>query len=314
MTREMLRVTLETVAPLLLYGADGKTPELRPPAFRGAMRYWWRAALGSIIGDENLKGLHDLENAVFGSPERGSPISLRIGTSNTRETNAYLLPHKGTPREKIRRKAIEGDFELILSQPRHDDALVWDAARASLELALTFGGVGQRSRRGYGTLRIVEASDDKVKTFPTTRRGWVAHVKQTGARAVDTAAQFAIAYQVLPNRVKTLANYPCATNAGLIRLCDLQARSAMDAVKHFMAQVPKDDALGRIGRRRGSPRQASPLWVRPIQTGFSYSLLCTVLTSDFKGANYVFVKDFLDDKLPGEYLKVKGWNLWPKRS
>jgi len=310
MTGKTLRITLETVTPLLLYGADVKTPELRPPAFRGAMRYWWRAALGGIIGDKNLEGLHKLERAVFGDTEHGSPISLRIGASDLGKTEVYLLPHKN----KVKREGLEGTFELVLSQPRHDDVLIWDAACASLELALTFGGVGQRSRRGYGTLRIVEASNGKVKAFPTTRHGWVAHVKRTGARAVDTAARFVIAYKVLPNRVENLANYPCATNAGLIRLCDLKAYSAMDAVRQFMHRVPKNDALGRIGsKERQKKRQASSLWARPIQTGSSYGLLCTVLTSDFRGADYECVRDFLD-RFSGEYLKVKGWNRWPKQS
>jgi len=44
-----LTITLETVTPLFLGGADPRgAPELRPPAFRGAMRYWLRAALGEL--------------------------------------------------------------------------------------------------------------------------------------------------------------------------------------------------------------------------------------------------------------------------
>jgi len=34
---------LETITPLFMIGADGKTPELRPPAFKGMMRFWWSA-------------------------------------------------------------------------------------------------------------------------------------------------------------------------------------------------------------------------------------------------------------------------------
>lgn len=41
-----LTVTLETVTPLFLGGADPRgAPELRAPAFRGALRYWLRATL-----------------------------------------------------------------------------------------------------------------------------------------------------------------------------------------------------------------------------------------------------------------------------
>lgn len=34
---------LETVTPLFLAGANQTEAELRPPAFRGALRYWFRA-------------------------------------------------------------------------------------------------------------------------------------------------------------------------------------------------------------------------------------------------------------------------------
>jgi len=43
-------VTLETVTPLFLGGADPRgAPELRAPALRGAMRYWLWTALGGVI-------------------------------------------------------------------------------------------------------------------------------------------------------------------------------------------------------------------------------------------------------------------------
>lgn len=296
-----LRVMLEAVTPLLLHGADNKTPELRPPSFRGVMRYWWRAALGGVIGDKNLKGLHEMEGAVFGSTEWASSISLRLKALDIQKTKADLLPHKD---RFIPSGALEGTFELILTQPRHDDALVWEAACASLELALTFGGVGQRSRRGYGALRIVEASDAQVKSFPTTKHGWKVQVMRVSQQAIDVAMKMAI--QVLGSdqlgRVERRADYPCATNAGMIRLYDWSEPTVMEAVKRFMRQTKKNRAFGGVG-----PRQASPLWVRPIQTRSSYGLLCTVLTSDFRDANYAHVERFLED-LGGEPLKVKGWN------
>ncbi len=299
-----LRVTLETVTPLLLHGADNdKNPELRPPSFRGVMRYWWRAALGGVIGDKNLKGLHELERAVFGSTKRVSSISLRLREVNIQdaEPKPYLLPHKSI----ARRDGIVGTFELILTQPRHDDALVWEAACASLELALTFGGVGQRSRRGYGALQIVEATEDKVKPFPTTKHAWKRHVQRVSQQAIDVAMRIAI--QILGpddlGRVQDWADYPCATNTGLIRLYDIEANTAMEAVTRFMRKTKKKRAFGGV-----NPRQASPLWMRPIQTGSSsYGLLCTVLTSDFRDANYDYVETFLKD-LGGEPLEVKGWN------
>ncbi|RLC85756.1 MAG: type III-B CRISPR module RAMP protein Cmr1 [Chloroflexi bacterium] len=296
-----LTVTLETVTPMLIRGADNSTPELRPPSFRGAMRYWLRAALGGVIGDSNLDGLHKLESAVFGSTERGSAIGIRLRDLDTRKHEASILPHKN----RGRARALSGGFELAMSQTRGADPAIWDAARASLELALTFGGVGLRSRRGYGTLRIVKAPRSGLPAFPATLNGWKAHVGRVAQVAIRDTIKLADAYNVPLSGLSTEpAAYPCATLSGLIRLCDAREHSAMQAVISFMKRTQENRAFGGIR----PTRQASPLWMRPIQTGpTTYGLLCVVLASRFSGANYGFVKEFLG-KFPGEYLRVKGWN------
>lgn len=299
-----LTVTLSTVTPLLLRGEDGRTPELRAPSFRGAMRYWLRATLGGVIGDGNLEGLHKLEGAVFGSPELGSAVSVRLTSLDTlRSERAYILPHKNGG--KARCDALSGDMELVLSATRPVSPITWDAASANLQLALTLGGIGLRSRRCYGTLRIAKAPQSGLAVFPKTLGGWESQVAKVVGLAIAAAMGLADAHKVPRAKLPAgPAAYPCATRSGLIRLCDLQVESAMKAMMAFMNRVPENVALGGIRPRR----QASPLWVRPIQTGPSkYGLLCTVLASDFPGANYGFVKEFLDD-FSGKYLSVKGWN------
>ncbi len=300
--RELV-VTLSTVTPLLLRGADNRTPELRAPSFRGAMRYWLRATLGGVIGDADLEGLHKLESVVFGSPELGSAISVRLRSLDTlRPEKAFILPHKNGG--KGRCSALGGDMELVMSATRGVSSIIWDAANTCLQLALTLGGIGLRSRRGYGTLRIAKAPQSVLTVFPTTLSGWESHVARVTELAIAAAMGLADAHNVPRSELPAgPAAYPCATRSGLIRLCNLQVDSAMQAMTLFMKQVPKNDALGGI-----SPRRASPLWVRPIQTGpNAYGLLCVVLASDFAGANYRFVKEFLDE-FPGKYLLVKGWN------
>lgn len=60
-----LTVTLQTVTPLFLGGAGPRgAPELRAPSFRGALRYWLRAALGEAIGDNDLKAWHSLKKCL----------------------------------------------------------------------------------------------------------------------------------------------------------------------------------------------------------------------------------------------------------
>ncbi|MCS6926971.1 MAG: type III-B CRISPR module RAMP protein Cmr1 [Candidatus Binatia bacterium] len=298
-------VTLETVTPLFLGGAEPR-PELRPPAFRGVLRYWLRATLGGVIGDSNLAGLHNLESAVFGSTDGGSPTQIRLHGNPLRESQEKILPHKEGKQSVLRGALSSGQtFRLRMSQFRSDGETVWRAACAALNLALTFGGVGLRARRGFGTLRVVQSSDPTlVPLFPTSLAGWQQHIRQVTEGALLAARQLAGARAVncvgLPGNE---ARYPCATRKGLIRLCDLQAASAMAAVTQFMQKVPKLQAFGGI-----RPRQASPLWVRPIQLDGRYGLLFAVLASQFPGADYSTVQRFLDEHFNGEDIRVRGWN------
>jgi len=305
-------ITLETVTPLFLAGAEPRgTPELRAPAFRGALRYWLRAALGGAIGDQNLKGLHRLESAVFGSTDGGSPIHLRLHGSLA-PTKAKILPHKEGRQAGERPAFREGQqFELQMRLLRSTEAAVWQAACSALELALTFGGIGLRSRRGYGTLRIAQSSDPAlISLSPTTREGWESHIERVCQRAIAAAQGLA---QLREERLAPLptspTSFPCANTLSQIRLTDNGragspgASSAMGAVTWFMKSVPQSPALGGI-----NPRQASPLWVRPVLVDGHYELLLLLLPSRLKaGQDYAFVDRFLDRYTPRK-LQVKGWN------
>lgn len=177
-----LSVTLEAVTPLFLGGADphGK-PELRAPSFRGALRYWLRAALGGVLGDQDLDALRKAEAEVFGSAggsgSTKSAVAVRIGDVQLgSETYSDMVgwnrerKHLGLPglaylffaarptKQEPERSALIGNFQLILS--------VWpwaeqpekrlQEAYASLWLLTHLGGVGNRARRGAGAIQVIE--------------------------------------------------------------------------------------------------------------------------------------------------------------
>lgn len=328
------KVTLEAeaVTPLFLAGADPKgEPELRPPSIRGALRYWFRAAMGGVIGDQNIDLLRQMESAVFGSTNRCSPIRIRLRHSSGRPqiTEAKILPHVNGPRAGQREAFAQGEkFELIMWQDRKHGQEVWYAACSALMLAFIFGGVGLRSRRGYGTIRCNETrkaqkpsfiafylnslepkspfrDTNSVPTFPRSFDEWKWYVEKTVDFAVNSMRQLCEAKgkKILNSPPDGPTKFPCANKSSLIRLCNLEAQSATDAITRFMKAVPQHRALGGI-----KPRQSSPLWVRPIQTGDKYGLLFCVLASSFDGHDYAFVRKFLDDHFPGCDITVKGWN------
>lgn len=127
-----IKATLETVTPLFLGGADPRgAPELRAASVRGALRFWLRALLGGIIGDDKLNDLRKAESAVFGSTEGASPVVVRLqhGSLQTQRFSqlaankagvSYLFFAARGTRQESERMAIKAgtSFELTLSAPR----------------------------------------------------------------------------------------------------------------------------------------------------------------------------------------------------
>lgn len=86
---EKISSEIETVTPMFLAGADGKTAELRPASLKGLLRYWWRA----LEAESDLSKLHDKEAEIFGSVDRGGSFSIQIKHDPFKATRNKLLNH-----------------------------------------------------------------------------------------------------------------------------------------------------------------------------------------------------------------------------
>lgn len=301
-----VEVELITVTPLFLGGSDPRNepPELRPPSFRGAMRYWYRAAVGGVVGDKNLEALRKMETAVFGSTETGSLVSLRLH-GQLRYSQHTILPHKNAGR----RNAFDPDQKFILTMTAGPacSEIVWTNACMALNLALTLGGIGLRSRRGMGSLQVVGSSAPLIPVFPKqdseiTR--FIQIVTRSAVRQIEAlASNLNIPVRGLP---EAPTEFPCAALDGEVRLVRrINAKEPVGAVAELMQRFPKVSWLGGI-----SPRQGSPVWARVFKTQEGYHLLFTVLPSKLaRGThNYSEVKRWLEGKIDGDLIRVKGWN------
>ncbi len=168
----VLDLDLEVVTPLMSGGA-ARQAEVRPPSFRGMMRYWLRALLGGIYGP-SLSLVSAVEGGVFGHQSHTSSLALRV----RRGAEADALPPAGEEwpglgylfysAYQTRRDAILPGQRLLLRlqtrpfgiEPIEVDGIELDAARiwnmglASLWLTTRLGGLGLRMRRGAGNLRL----------------------------------------------------------------------------------------------------------------------------------------------------------------
>ncbi|MEM3581413.1 MAG: type III-B CRISPR module RAMP protein Cmr1 [Candidatus Bathyarchaeia archaeon] len=160
-----MRAELETVTPLFLAGANQREPELRAPSFRGVMRFWLRALLGGVLGN-NPQEIFKHESAVFGSTEHASPVIVRVEHQSLQFTTysqltankpglAYLLFSARATRSEPERKAIQGQFGLTCqSRSGTQSVLPFESAYAYLWPLTYLGGIGSHSRRGGGNLQV----------------------------------------------------------------------------------------------------------------------------------------------------------------
>lgn len=298
-----VEIELMTVTPLFLGGSDprGQPPELRPPSFRGAMRYWYRAALGGVVGDQNLEAVRALEAAVFGSTDSASPISIRL-SGNLRFSQHFILPHNNAGR----RNAFDPGqiFRLTMSAAPTCPEIIWMNACMALNLALTLGGIGLRSRRGMGSLQVMETSNELVPVFPDSQSQIQRFVRLVTRSAIKQIEALAGPYGFRVNGLsQTLTEFPCAAIDADIRFVGrIEAKNGVEAVANLMRRFPKQSWLGGI-----SPRQASPVWARVLKTTEGYHLLFTLLPAKLAGDthNYKRLREWL--KI-GDLVQVKGWN------
>ncbi len=202
------RLSLRTVTPLFMAGAEARgAPELRPPAFRGAMRYWLRAAAAGAYGDDDsgLLRVREIEGFTFGSTDeaRGSAstVTVRVSPQSTpnpiefrKQASVHVtkngkLIQQPTGRDylywsmaasgRIQTESYQAPkqywpdemtFELQLQKRTGGlrDEQALLWATAAAWLLIQFGGVGSRSRRTAGSLSSTRLQEISGLRFATT--------------------------------------------------------------------------------------------------------------------------------------------------
>ncbi len=190
---EVLKIPLETVTPVFSGVEPRKDPEIRPPSIRGALRYWYRAALGGVIGDQEVARLSALESALFGAADEqsgASAVVLRLAAfkpSSAPQANtfsrlcgadggqkpkypglAYLWFSARGSKEFAERTAWQGSFDLTLQiRPGvPESAQKLKEAYLALWLWLNLGALGSRARRGAGCLAVREVLTTPLAELP----------------------------------------------------------------------------------------------------------------------------------------------------
>ncbi len=189
MTTE-IEATYRVVTPMFCAGAEPEHAELRLPSFKGVLRFWWRAlAWSRLRGD--LTKIREGEAELFGSSSGGqSRVSLRLEVATPAEVVAkdtvlsisaedqrtvgegarYLgygvmeaFARRGTQGGQLARACLRPPFEFTV---RAHGRFLGEDMVETLEQALiavgVVGGMGARSRRGYGSMSLRSLSVNQV--------------------------------------------------------------------------------------------------------------------------------------------------------
>lgn len=147
-------ITLKTLTPLCSHGFNPLKPEFRITELKSLMRFWWRAI--NTFGD--LKTMKQKEGELFGSTTLKSPLQIRLdidgeNTINTAGKESWLNRTSGICSEK--------KISLIFTyyDDKSQDLMTYYINL--LKVALILGGLGKRSRRGGGGLKLVEIDKKK---------------------------------------------------------------------------------------------------------------------------------------------------------
>ena len=171
------------VTPLFSAGVDPHRPELRAPSVKGVLRYWWRALAWSRCGGD-LDAVRQQEDALFGSASGGrsrvsmhltfdaEPSVTRVGdvleVPETRQPvgeggrylgygvmEAFASSRKDTKAGELTRACLREPFDFTVRVRGRD---LEEDDLASLQDAMialgTLGGLGARSRKGYGSVML----------------------------------------------------------------------------------------------------------------------------------------------------------------
>lgn len=177
------------VTPLFSAGAGPQAPELRAPSVKGVLRYWWRALAWSRCGGD-LDAVRRQEDRLFGSAaggrsrvamhlEAAAPAVAHVGdvlkAPGTGETvgegarylgygvmEAFASSKKKTKAGELTRACLRAPFDFVVRmRGRLTEADVASLRDALIALG-TLGGLGARSRKGYGSTVLQSLRVDGV--------------------------------------------------------------------------------------------------------------------------------------------------------
>jgi len=194
-----LEASFKIVTPLFMSGADKERAELRAASIRGVLRFWWRAlALGHYGTWQEVR---KAEFNLFGSSSGGQSrvhLSLKVLRQSDEKCkpgghlkdglNNYLWPGLrylgyGAIQPELRPhldSPVHGALKLYLrpSAKKIDPEMEADLLEEAIMAMGLLGGLGSRSRRGFGSFNLLELKRDGMTRYPKNKEDYLDSLSQ----------------------------------------------------------------------------------------------------------------------------------------
>ncbi|MHB1644890.1 MAG: type III-B CRISPR module RAMP protein Cmr1 [Candidatus Acididesulfobacter diazotrophicus] len=148
---------IDIITPMFLSGAEQQgNAEFRTATVKGMLRFWWRALHPELVNNGNFKNLKEKESEIFGDAGEKfgkSKVKISITSANLKTKKYSPLPHKEKNNFTYECLDVGQGLYLTLYAPEEIHNLFRFMSIA--------GGLGKRSRRGFGSFSI--NNDDKLK-------------------------------------------------------------------------------------------------------------------------------------------------------
>ncbi len=287
MAMKTITFSCETITPMFLSGADGSTPELRPPSIKGALRFWWRA----MNGDKS--NMREEEAKIFGGtdPAQRSKVMIRVLSNQPRKEDMEEfapLEHKKGERGYFTKKGIKPSFKfkIKLSAP---NIIELDKMKALFILVSVLGGLGNRSRRGFGAFMIIKIDEEPFQN-PNTNTSILKYIK-----VINSEFDFDSDHEA--------KDYPYIKNVSIGKTPKLNATKSIGQASHDIMYKgnQKRDYQNFVGNPN---RFASPVFVSVMQLEKNIYPIVTILnTANSKADNRFLINGIkLQNKLKNSIL------------
>lgn len=205
---QTLTATYRIVTPMFLGDAQQQATDIRPPSFKGVLRFWWRALNWGRYRQDRpddaaaLQALNKAEAELFGAAaEEGTGkgqskllLNVQSGELNSTKRGAVhgqlqanhaarylgygLMTAFGAQAGQLTRSCINDNQTFTVKLACRDDRSLDSVKEALIAFGL-LGGLGSRSRHGFGSICLEKLThnDEPVWNAPTTLDAYGSQVR-----------------------------------------------------------------------------------------------------------------------------------------